>query len=51
MAEKSVEQQKIEQVLINIKDNSKDEILELINYKYDPADEIGVGGLKTKFKL
>jgi len=22
----------------------------LINYKYDPIDEIGVGGLKTKFK-
>lgn len=28
----------------------KDTPLELINYKYSPDDEIGAGGLKTKFK-
>ncbi len=31
-------------------ENEKDSIHIPINYKYDPNDEIGVGGLKTKYK-
>lgn len=41
------------ELLNNNEDNKKNESeekVELINYKYNPEDEIGVGGVKTKYR-